>query len=107
MERRANIGFRCARSRCTAATGISGSGVRVQPDRDYSQEKPVNDETFAGFRKQFDYDLAPLQPADGGDRRQQPVLAKREGQLRRRLLRASASRPSCFCRAAAHLPTRR
>src|ERR1039457_3758296 len=32
----------------------------IRPGRDYSQEKPVDDETFAGFRKQFDYDPAPL-----------------------------------------------
>ena len=59
MERRANIGFRCARSDAPPPPAFL-AGVRVQPDRDYSQEKPVDDQTFAGLRKQFDYDLAPL-----------------------------------------------
>jgi dienelactone hydrolase len=59
MERRANIGFRCARSDAPPPPAFLAA-VKVQPDRDYSQEKFVDDETFAGFRKQFDYDPAPL-----------------------------------------------
>ena len=64
LERRANIGFRCARSAGPAPDAPLPPAfletVSIRPGRDYSQEKPVDDETFAGFRKQFDYDPAPL-----------------------------------------------
>jgi dienelactone hydrolase len=59
MERRADIGFRCARSDRPPSTEFLAS-AEVEPDRDYSREKPVDDETFAGFRKQYNYDPAPL-----------------------------------------------
>ena len=59
LERRADIGFRCARSEQPPPPTFLET-VHIRPDRDYSQEKPVDDETFAGFRKQFDYDPAPL-----------------------------------------------
>ncbi len=64
MERRANIGFRCARSAGPAPDEPLPPAfletVSIRPGRDYSQEKPVDDRTFAGFSKEFDYDPAPL-----------------------------------------------
>jgi dienelactone hydrolase len=34
----------------------------MKPERDYTHETPVNDETFGAFRKLYDYPPAPLQP---------------------------------------------
>jgi len=61
MERRATIGFRCVRSDAPPPPAFLAT-VATRPVRDYSQEKPVDDQTFAGFRKQFDYDPTPLRP---------------------------------------------
>ena len=59
MERRANIGFRCVRYIAPPPVAFS-EPVNVLPERDYSKETPVNDETFAQFRKLYDYDHTPL-----------------------------------------------
>ncbi|MDQ2946430.1 MAG: SUMF1/EgtB/PvdO family nonheme iron enzyme, partial [Acidobacteriota bacterium] len=58
MERRANIGFRCARYLSPPQAFMAP--VNVQPNRDYSTEKFVSDETFAQFRRLYDYDPTPL-----------------------------------------------
>jgi eukaryotic-like serine/threonine-protein kinase len=58
MERRANIGFRCARY--LAPPSAFTAPVNASLERDFSKEKLVSDETFAQFRKLYDYDHTPL-----------------------------------------------
>lgn len=59
MERRANIGFRCARSVEPLPPELLGT-VATRPPRDYNTEKPVNDEKFATLRRLYDYPVTPL-----------------------------------------------
>lgn len=58
-DRRANIGFRCARSVTPPATSFLDP-VQVPSGRDYSHEKPVGDAQFARIRKLYDYAKTPL-----------------------------------------------
>jgi eukaryotic-like serine/threonine-protein kinase len=65
MDRRANIGFRCVRYVAPPSAAFTGP-VNVGPARDFSKEKPVSDQTFAQFRKLYDYDHTPLRAAVDG-----------------------------------------
>ncbi len=59
MDRRLNSGFRCAKYVAPPPPAFADP-VNVRPERDYSKEKPVSDETFAQLRKVYDYDHTPL-----------------------------------------------
>ncbi len=59
MERRANIGFRCAKYLAPPPAALAAP-VNTAPERDYSKEKPVDEATFAQLRKFYDYEQTPL-----------------------------------------------
>ena len=59
LQRRANVGFRCAKSVAPLSSELLAS-VDLRPGRDVSKLKLVSDETFAEFRKLYDYAPAPL-----------------------------------------------
>jgi len=65
MDRRANIGFRCVRYVAAPSPAFNGP-VNVGPARDFSKEKLVSGETFAQFRKLYDYGPTPLRAAIDG-----------------------------------------
>ena len=59
MERRPNIGFRCAKYNEPPAREFTGR-VTLGPDRDFTRAKPVDDAAFTQFKKLYDYAPAPL-----------------------------------------------
>jgi eukaryotic-like serine/threonine-protein kinase len=59
-RRQANFGIRCASYPTPARTDLQGP-VTVRR-RDYSKEKPVDDETFRTYRSVYTYDRTPLNP---------------------------------------------
>jgi len=65
MDRRANIGFRCVRYVAPPSRAFT-EPVNVGPARDFSKEILVSDETFAQFRKLYDYDHTALRAAVDG-----------------------------------------
>jgi len=65
MDRRANIGFRCVRYLAPPSPAFT-EPVSVGPERDFSKEKLVSDETFAQFRKLYEYDHTLLRAAVDG-----------------------------------------
>jgi dienelactone hydrolase len=58
-DRRANIGFRCARSITQPAPAFL-QPVKPPVGRDFANEKPVGDEKFNAIRRVYDYDKTPL-----------------------------------------------
>ncbi len=58
-ERRANIGFRCARSAAPQPPAFFDP-VKARVAREYAKERPVDDEKFAAIRRVYDYAPAPL-----------------------------------------------
>ena len=58
FDRRPVLGFRCARSETPPPAAALAPVGHVF--RDYTKEKPVNDETFAAYARLFAYDPAPL-----------------------------------------------
>jgi dienelactone hydrolase len=59
MERRPNVGFRCAKYNSPPTEAFT-ERVTLGPERDLRSEKPVDDATFAQFKKLYDYAPAPL-----------------------------------------------
>ena len=59
FDRGASFGFRCARYRPDQFTARAAQPV-VSPGRDYSKEKPVNDQIFAAYKSLYSYDKGPL-----------------------------------------------
>jgi serine/threonine protein kinase/formylglycine-generating enzyme required for sulfatase activity/dienelactone hydrolase len=59
FDRGANFGFRCARYRPDQFTARAAQPL-VPPGRDYSKEKPVNDQVFAAYKTLYSYDKGPL-----------------------------------------------
>jgi dienelactone hydrolase len=59
MDRRANIGFRCVRYLAPPSPAFT-EPVSVGPERDFNKEKLVSDQTFAQYRKLYDYGPTPL-----------------------------------------------
>ena len=59
FARGANFGFRCARY---AADEITARAAQPLPPegRDYSKEKPVNDQVFAAYKSLYSYDKTPV-----------------------------------------------
>lgn len=58
-DRRATIGFRCARSVAPPPPDFL-EPVKFRAVRDYAHEKPVSDEKFAAIRRVYDYAKTPL-----------------------------------------------
>ena len=59
FDRGANFGFRCARYRPVPFTARAAQPL-VPPGRDYSKEKPVDDQVFAAYKSLYTYDKSPL-----------------------------------------------
>ncbi len=59
MDRRSNIGFRCAKY-IVPPTEAFTERVKLGPERDFTREKPVDDATFTQFKKLYDYAPTPL-----------------------------------------------
>jgi dienelactone hydrolase len=67
MERRPNIGFRCAKYNAPPAEEFTAR-VKLGTGRDLSRVKPVDDVTFTQFKKLYDYPPSPLRASvDGTD----------------------------------------
>ena len=110
MERRANIGFRCARSAGSARRAaaarfprdcIHPAGPRLQPGEARRRRDVRRLSQAVRLRSRAPRTRRPTRS----------TTAIRTGEKRRsastRSTAGSASRPSCFCRGAAPLPTRR
>ena len=59
LDRSESNGFRCMQELTHDAISAALRQSISMDFRDYSQEKPVNDATFAGFLRQFSYDKTP------------------------------------------------
>jgi serine/threonine protein kinase/dienelactone hydrolase len=59
FDRAANSGFRCARYAPNALNARAAQPV-LPNGRDYSKEKPVNDQVFAAYKSLYSYDKTPL-----------------------------------------------
>jgi dipeptidyl aminopeptidase/acylaminoacyl peptidase len=64
FDRRPVLGFRCARS--DVAPPPEAMEPVVIYRRDYAKERPVGDEMFAVYARQFEYDKAPLEVRSEG-----------------------------------------
>jgi formylglycine-generating enzyme required for sulfatase activity len=62
LDRSLSNGFRCMKKLPGDTTFGKLSGSLRLAFRDYNTEKPVNDETFSIFRRQYTYDPTPLNP---------------------------------------------
>ena len=62
LDRSLSNGFRCMKELPGDTTYDKLSGVVNFHFRDYNTEKPVNDETFNIFLRQYAYDHSPLNP---------------------------------------------
>lgn len=62
MDRSVTNGFRCMKELPGDSTMKSLSGKVEFAFRDYAVERPVNDETFNIFLRQYEYDHSPLRP---------------------------------------------
>jgi formylglycine-generating enzyme required for sulfatase activity/dienelactone hydrolase len=58
FERGANLGFRCARYATDVVTARAAQPV-APAGRDYSKERPVNDQVYTAYKSLYSYDKAP------------------------------------------------